>query len=57
MGYHVLLDFARDCLRSTEMGRLALGVIDGGPHGYLRALELAQHVAATDAPANAEEAT
>jgi len=39
--------FARAALESTELGRLALGVLDGGAHAPRRALELAQLVAAT----------
>lgn len=38
--------FARAALASTELGRLALGVLEGGPHAPRRALELARLVAA-----------
>lgn len=41
--------FARAALESTELGRLALGVLDGGPHAPRRALELAQLLASAAA--------
>lgn len=41
--------FARAALESTEIGRLALGVLDGGQHAPRRALELAQLLASAAA--------
>lgn len=45
----LLESFALQALESTEIGRLALGVIDGGVHAPRRALELAQLISATAA--------
>lgn len=55
VAHHLLTDFARDCLRLTKVGRLALGVIDGGLHAPLRALELAQLMAELSDNATQEE--
>jgi hypothetical protein len=41
--------FARACLEMTDVGRLALAVLDGGLFAPRRALELAEHIMAATA--------
>jgi hypothetical protein len=41
-----LQGFARACLEMTDVGRLALAVLDGGLFAPRRALELAEHIMA-----------
>jgi hypothetical protein len=52
-----LQGFARACLELTDVGRLALAVLDGVLFAPRRALELAEHImAATTEVASASEA-
>ena len=52
-----LQGFARACLEMTDVGRLALAVLDGGLFAPRRALELAEHImAATGDVASVGEA-
>jgi hypothetical protein len=44
-----LQGFARACLEMTDVGRLALAVLDGGLFAPRRALELAEHIMAATA--------
>jgi hypothetical protein len=47
-----LREFARGCLEMSEVGRLALAVLDGGLFAPRRALELAARVLADSAQAD-----
>jgi hypothetical protein len=49
-----LQGFARACLELTDVGRLALAVLDGGLFAPRRALELAEHIMAATGEAASE---
>jgi hypothetical protein len=49
-----LQGFARACLELTDVGRLALSVLDGGLFAPRRALELAEHIMAATAEVAAD---